>query len=58
MTMAVVAEETGKIDLSARRPLRGVAKGYVRFKEGDVTFAKITPCMESGKVALGCRVAR
>jgi type I restriction enzyme, S subunit len=49
--MAAVAEETGKIDLSARRPLRDVAKGYVRFMEGDVIFAKITPCMENGKVA-------
>lgn len=49
--MAAVAEESGKIDLSARRPLRDVAKGYVRFMEGDVIFAKITPCMENGKVA-------
>src|SRR5258706_2469448 len=49
--MAAVAEETGKIDLSARRPKREVAKGYVRFMEGDVIFAKITPCMENGKVA-------
>lgn len=49
--MAAVAEETGKINLFARRPLREVAKGYVRFKEGDVIFAKITPCMENGKVA-------
>lgn len=49
--MAAVAEETGKIDLSARRLIRDVAKGYVRFMEGDVIFAKITPCMENGKVA-------
>jgi len=49
--MAAVAEETGKIDLSARRPLHEVSKGYVRFMEGDVIFAKITPCMENGKVA-------
>jgi type I restriction enzyme, S subunit len=49
--MAAVAEESGKIDVSAQRPLREVAKGYVRFKEGDVIFAKITPCMENGKVA-------
>lgn len=49
--MAAVAEETGVIDLSARRPLREVSNGYVRFMEGDVIFAKITPCMENGKVA-------
>jgi type I restriction enzyme S subunit len=49
--MAAVAEETGKIDLSTQRPLHEVSKGYVRFMEGDVIFAKITPCMENGKVA-------
>jgi type I restriction enzyme S subunit len=49
--MAAVAEETGKIDISARRPMQSVTKGYVRFQEGDVIFAKITPCMENGKVA-------
>lgn len=49
--MAAVEEETGRIDHSVRRPLREVAKGYVRFMKGDVIFAKITPCMENGKVA-------
>lgn len=49
--MAAVAEETGKIDVSAQRPVQEVSKGYVRFMEGDVIFAKITPCMENGKVA-------
>jgi type I restriction enzyme, S subunit len=49
--MARVAEESGAIDLTMRRPVHAVAKGYVRFKEGDVIFAKITPCMENGKVA-------
>lgn len=49
--MAAVAEETGAIDLSARRLVQEVSKGYVRFMEGDVIFAKITPCMENGKVA-------
>lgn len=49
--MAAVAEETGTIDLSIERPIKEVAKGYVRFAEGDVIFAKITPCMENGKIA-------
>lgn len=49
--MAAVAEETGTIDLSVERPMKEVAKGYVRFAEGDVIFAKITPCMENGKIA-------
>lgn len=49
--MSAVAEESGEISLSTVRPVREVAKGYVRFMEGDVIFAKITPCMENGKVA-------
>jgi type I restriction enzyme S subunit len=49
--MAAVSEETGAFDQSARRAVRDVSKGYVRFMEGDVIFAKITPCMENGKVA-------
>ncbi len=27
-------------------------KGYTVFREGDVLFAKITPCMENGKMAV------
>ncbi|TJW87610.1 MAG: hypothetical protein E5V92_08910 [Mesorhizobium sp.] len=49
--MAAVSEETGRIILNQRRPAKDVAKGYVRFMDGDVIFAKITPCMENGKVA-------
>ncbi|OGV63416.1 MAG: hypothetical protein A3K19_30800 [Lentisphaerae bacterium RIFOXYB12_FULL_65_16] len=36
------------------RPLCSVRNGYTCFAEGDVLFAKITPCMENGK---GCRAA-
>jgi len=54
--MAAVAEETGAIDASQRRPLAAVRKGYVRFREGDVIFAKITPCMENGKIAPVCGI--
>jgi type I restriction enzyme S subunit len=49
--MTAVAEETGIIDASRRRSVAKVLKGYVRFCEGDVIFAKITPCMENGKTA-------
>jgi type I restriction enzyme S subunit len=49
--MAAVSEETGEIDFSNVRSVAEVSKGYVRFAEGDVLFAKITPCMENGKVA-------
>lgn len=33
------------------RQLKEVNKGYTYFEEGDILFAKITPCMENGK---GC----
>lgn len=29
-----------------------VKKGYTKFKNGDVLFAKITPCMENGKACV------
>lgn len=50
--MAAVEELTGKMDSSHRRPLREVTKGFVKFATGDVIFAKITPCMENGKIAI------
>lgn len=50
--MAAVEEESGRLDASQIRPLRAVRRGYTPFKENDVIFAKITPCMENGKIAL------
>lgn len=50
--MSAVEEETGEIDTSITRKLGSVRKGYTPFIENDVIFAKITPCMENGKVAL------
>jgi type I restriction enzyme S subunit len=50
--MSAVAPEFGGVDVSAIRPIGEVQKGYTAFKEGDVIFAKITPCMENGKVAV------
>ena len=44
--------EDGKIDTSNTRPYHEVKKGFTSFSEGDVLFAKITPCMENGKGAL------
>lgn len=44
-------DETGHwVDRQARR-LGEVKKGYTVFQEGDILFAKITPCAENGK---GC----
>ena len=40
------------IDTSETRPWREVRRGYKRFQDGDVLFAKITPCMENGKLAV------
>ena len=50
--MAAVEARTGQIDMSQIRPYGEVSKGYTRFSEGDVLFAKITPCMENGKIAI------
>lgn len=50
--MAAVEEETGRLDGSTVRTVRAVRKGYTPFEENDVLFAKITPCMENGKIAL------
>ena len=50
--MPAVEGETGKIDVSETRSFRAVKKGYRPFRKGDVLFAKITPCMENGKMAI------
>ena len=48
--MSAVEQETGIADFSTLRPLTEVARGYTAFRESDILFAKITPCMENGKV--------
>jgi len=50
--MAAVAENFAGIDATQLRLLSEVRKGYTPFIEGDVLFAKITPCMENGKGGL------
>ena len=50
--MAAVQAGTGVLDASATRKWQQVSKGYVPFAEGDILFARITPCMENGKVAI------
>lgn len=50
--MGAVEAENGHIDVSAMRPYSEVRKGYTAFVPGDVLFAKITPCMENGKMAV------
>jgi type I restriction enzyme S subunit len=50
--MPAVEEETGRLDSTNIRKFAEVSKGYTRFQDGDLLFAKITPCMENGKVAI------
>ena len=50
--MAAVEAGTGRMDATAVRRFGDVKKGYTVFSEGDVLFAKITPCMENGKMAV------
>jgi len=50
--MPSVSEEFGGIDISTMRSLGEVQKGYTQFQAGDILFAKITPCMENGKIAI------
>ncbi len=50
--MRAIEEETGRMDASDTRALGQVRKGYTAFQEGDIVFAKITPSMENGKIAV------
>ena len=50
--MPCVSDIWGKIEKKELRKLGEVKKGYTNFCEGDVLFAKITPCMENGKSAI------
>jgi type I restriction enzyme S subunit len=50
--MPAVEAETGMIDTSERRAFSKVKSGFTAFATGDVLFAKITPCMENGKMAV------
>ncbi|EGW41752.1 restriction endonuclease subunit S [Desulfosporosinus sp. OT] len=50
--MAAVSEVSGSIETPEIRPAKSVVKGFTSFREGDVIFAKITPCMENGKAAI------
>ena len=41
----------GVIDVSNQQPMEDISTGLPLFENGDVLFAKITPCMENGKGA-------
>ena len=48
VTMADISEN-GEINVNNIKKLGDVKNNFTFFKEGDVLFAKITPCMENGK---------
>lgn len=50
--MASLSEIYGEITEPQTRLLKDVKRGFTNFSEGDVVFAKITPCMENGKSAI------
>jgi type I restriction enzyme, S subunit len=50
--MAAVEALSGGIDVSTARKYGEVKKGYTHFRDGDILFAKVTPCMENGKMAI------
>ncbi len=50
--MACVDEVSGKILDPPIKTLGEVRRGFTYFRENDVVFAKITPCMENGKSAV------
>ena len=50
--MPALNERTGTITQPEIKPYEAVRKGYTFFREGDVLFAKITPCMQNGKHAV------
>ena len=48
ITMANISED-GRINVDNIKKLEDVKNNFTFFKENDVLFAKITPCMENGK---------
>ncbi|MDA1274473.1 MAG: hypothetical protein O2960_10550 [Verrucomicrobia bacterium] len=50
--MKCVEEESGRFEPLGDRKVAEVRKGYTPFRDGDVLFAKVTPCMENGKGAV------
>ncbi|WP_419867507.1 restriction endonuclease subunit S [Clostridium perfringens] len=51
MPMECISDYSGEI-IMQYKGYKNKAKGYTKFKEGDLLWAKITPCMENGKSAI------
>ena len=53
LPMKNVEELSGKMDLSETKRFSELKrKSYTPFRDGDILFAKVTPCMENGKIAI------
>ena len=50
--MEAVDDVLGEVTKIVPQPFSKVRKGYTYFENGDVIFAKITPCMQNGKHAV------
>lgn len=50
--MSAVDERCGRVRDQVLRPYGEVMKGYCTFEDGDILFAKVSPCMQNGKHAL------
>jgi type I restriction enzyme S subunit len=50
--MDSVDDITGKITKTLYRPYDELGQSYTYFENGDIIFAKITPCMQNGKCAI------
>ncbi|NFE84110.1 hypothetical protein FDB42_12625 [Clostridium botulinum] len=51
LPMECISDENGEI-VKQYEGYKSQSKGYTKFKEGDLLWAKITPCMENGKSAI------
>jgi len=52
LPMPAVDDKTGTIKAPLIKKYSEVRNGYTYFRDGDVIFAKITPCIENGKSAV------
>lgn len=55
VSMADVSEN-GNLYLKEKKKLKEVWSGFTYFKNNDILFAKITPCMENGKGTIAKRL--
>ena len=56
LPMECISDKYGEIE-TYKTGTKEYAKGYTKFKEGDLLWAKITPCMENGKSAIADKLS-